>query len=106
MLRKYRIIFPVFITFFAALPAFAAEKSVKIDVDGNTYRVFIRDDEVKVFNKSAPTAIRMGRSTIRRDQMRKAVKMVTSCELVNDIWIENYRLGKLDCNGDGVADRE
>ena len=87
-----------------ASPAMAKESSTKVEVDGNTYRVFIRDDEVKVFNKSVGAFMKMGRSTERRDQMREAVKRVTNCNLVNDFWEDSWRRGKLDCDGDGIAD--
>lgn len=77
---------------------YTGPKNSKVEVDGSTYRVFVRGREVKVFNKSAITAIGGGRSVDRRDAMRQAVRQATGCEIKDDFWRNQVLAGELDCS--------
>ncbi|MEA3390151.1 MAG: hypothetical protein U9R64_12880 [Pseudomonadota bacterium] len=79
--------------------AYAAKsQQAKVDVDGVTYRVKVTDKGTLVVNKSlvvVPTPWEL-------DQRRKAVVMVTGCELENALLYRGALVGSLKCP-DGVT---
>jgi hypothetical protein len=77
----------------AALAEPPAKTEIKVKVDGTTYRVLTRGDEVVIANKSFMTR----RSPSQRDAMRKAAKDATSCEIKDDYWEGSRLVGKLMC---------
>lgn len=79
------------------VPAYTGPAKATVEVDGSTYRVFVRRGEVKVFNKSALSAIKGGRSVKRRDEMRRAVTQATGCALKDDFWGDRGLVGEIDC---------
>jgi len=68
-------------------------RTIKAKVDGSTYRVTVHGQDVEVANK----AMLVVRTLETRDQMRRAVKSATGCEVVDDMWAGNVLLGKLAC---------
>lgn len=64
-----------------------------VQVDGHAYRVEVRGEEVRVFQKAAITK----RSLERRARMRKAVELATGCRIVDDYWQGTRIEGLLDC---------
>lgn len=64
-----------------------------VQVDGNSYRVEVRGEEVRVFQKAAFTK----RSLERRDKMRRAVVIATGCRIVDDYWLDTRIEGALVC---------
>ena len=65
------------------------------DVDGRTYRVMVKGEEVHVFDK----AFGWKQSPEQRNRMRRAVVLATGCYISNDYWaVGQGRLkGSLDC---------
>ena len=96
---RRQAVFVVSIIAVMATPALAKKQKFFTEVSGNSYRVIVDDNEVRVFNTVSITAIKTGRTTERRDQMREAVRKTTGCEMVNDIWTDGWRAGQIDCSG-------
>jgi hypothetical protein len=84
----------------ALLMLFAAPANVNqtVQVDESRYRVLVRGDEVKVFNKALITGQRANGSTKQRDQMRQAVSLVTGCQIKDDFWRGAVLVGVIDCS--------
>ncbi|MEE4452860.1 hypothetical protein [Novosphingobium resinovorum] len=90
----------------AAIANPAAAKNVevrRIQIDGETFRIAIfSGTEVKVTTKKFPTPFGDHRTTERLGRIQRAVREATGCELVNDLWIEIWRQGRLDCPPEGL----
>lgn len=69
-----------------------------LKVDESTYRVLVRDDEVKVFNKALLNGPRQKGQTLERDRMRRAVNLVTGCKITDDFFQNNVLIGTMDCS--------
>lgn len=70
-----------------------------VKVEGKSYRVLVRDDEVKVFQKSFIAGQKVKGSTEQRAQMRQAVQQVTGCKMTDDFWRGAVLVGVMDCSG-------
>jgi len=70
-----------------------AQGNHKVEVDGQTYRVFIKGRKVSAFNKS----IVVMRTPERGDSMRKAVIAATGCRMKDEYWEGSHLTGLLDC---------
>jgi CRISPR/Cas system-associated protein Csm6 len=70
-----------------------------VKVEGKSYRVLVREDEVKVFQKSFIAGQKVKGSTEQRAQMRQAVQQVTGCKLTDDFWRGAVLVGVMDCSG-------
>ncbi|MCW3837808.1 hypothetical protein ACFQ1E_17320 [Sphingomonas canadensis] len=88
----------IVIALLSVLQTAPATLNKKVEVEGHTYRVYVRNGEVKVFNKSMFVAIGKGRTVDRRREMREAVRIATGCELVDEFWREHILAGELDCS--------
>lgn len=90
------------ITIFVALLAATAPANgtYRATVDGNDYKVKVKDGSAKVVNTVTMTAVRMGRSVERRRQMIEAVKIATGCVLADPYWKDNLIMGALDCSAE------
>lgn len=75
--------------------ALAAAPSINqvVQVDGRGYRVEVKGDVVRVYQKAAFTKV----SIDARSRMRRAVTQVTGCNIVDDYWKETRLEGMLDC---------
>lgn len=62
-------------------------------VDGSTYRVEVRGEVVRVYQKAVISKVSMD----RRAKMRKAVIQATGCNIVDDYWRETSLEGMLAC---------
>lgn len=67
-------------------------------VDESTYRVMVRGEEVKVFNKALLTGQRQKGQTLERDRMRRAVNLVTGCKITDDFFQGPVLIGVIDCS--------
>jgi len=87
------------LTIIAALLASSpqgAPKSVttKVKVDGASYRVRTRGAEVEVASKGLIAV----KSISHRDRMRRAVKVATGCEIIDELTISpSIMQGRLSC---------
>lgn len=83
-----------------AIPMHAQASERKVnqlaEVDGRTYRVAVKGDEVHVFDK----AFGWKQSPEQRNRMRRAVVLATGCYITHDYWaVGQGRLkGSLDCS--------
>lgn len=68
-----------------------------VKVDESTYRVLVRGEEVKVFNKALLTGQRQKGQTLERDRMRRAVNLVTGCKITDDFFQGPVLIGVIDC---------
>ena len=68
-----------------------------VKVEGRTYRVRVKGNEIRVFDKG----IAWKKSLEQRERMRRAVNLATGCHLTDDYWAEGdpYLTGFLDCSG-------
>lgn len=64
-----------------------------VTLDGRTFRVHVEGRSVTVANKAFLTR----RSPERADQMRRAVKAATGCEIGDSYWEGTKLRGLLDC---------
>jgi hypothetical protein len=67
--------------------------NIKAVVDGSTFLVRVRGDQVVVANKAMFVAQTMD----LRDKMRTAVQQATGCQITDEIWLETKLGGKLNC---------
>jgi transcriptional regulator of nitric oxide reductase len=72
----------------------AEKQETKVDIDGATYRVLVRNEEVVVARKAFMTR----RSPEEREAMRAAARKVTGCELGDAYWEGSRLVGKLSCS--------
>lgn len=70
-----------------------------VQVDESRYRVLVRGEEVKVFNKALLTGQRAKGQTLERDRMRRAVLLVTGCKIADDFFQGPVLIGLIDCSG-------
>lgn len=67
--------------------------NAKVRVDGHVYRVWVKGKIGKVYSKAAivkPT-------DAMADEMVRAVKQLTSCELTEHVWVESHLEGIVNC---------
>ena len=69
-----------------------------VQVDESRYRVLVRGEEVKVFNKALLTGQRAKGQTLERDRMRRAVLQVTGCRIADDFFQGPVLIGLIDCS--------
>ena len=72
----------------------AEKQETKVDINGGTYRVLVRDEEIVVARKAFMTR----RSPEEREAMREAARKVTGCEMGDAYWDGSRLVGKLACN--------
>ncbi|MFZ5701357.1 MAG: hypothetical protein ACOY4P_08390 [Pseudomonadota bacterium] len=80
------------------LIATPAEVNQTVKVEGKSYRVLVRGDEVKVFQKALIAGQKVKGSTEQRAQMRQAVNQVTGCKMTDDFWRGAVLVGVIDCS--------
>lgn len=80
------------------LIATPAEVNQTVKVEGKSYRVLVRGDEVKVFQKALIAGQKVKGSTEQRAQMRQAVNHVTGCKMTDDFWRGAVLVGVIDCS--------
>lgn len=68
----------------------------KVDINGYTYRVVVRGDEIRVISKTIASQFR-GRSVERRREMLSAAEKVAGCPMVHEFWVENVLVGEMAC---------
>jgi len=72
----------------------AAKETVRVEIEGQRYRVTTQGQTVIVANKAAVVAY----SVEERDRQRAAVRAATGCNVVDELPSQDARLrGKLDC---------
>ncbi len=80
------------------LIATPAEVNQTVKVEGKSYRVLVRGDEVKVFQKALIAGQKVKGSTEQRAQMRQAVNQATGCKMTDDFWRGAVLVGVMDCS--------
>lgn len=78
----------------AAAAAPSADYESKVEIDGRTFRVHVEGQAVTVADKAFITR----RSPQRGEQMRRAVQLVTGCEVRDSYWEGSKLRGILDCH--------
>jgi hypothetical protein len=68
----------------------------RVEVEGRSYRIEVKDETVRVFQKSVISNV----SLKRRRQMREAVRQATGCTITDDYWNQTILEGALDCSRD------
>ncbi|CAN5278540.1 hypothetical protein BH11PSE5_BH11PSE5_30690 [soil metagenome] len=81
------------ITLALLLSAAGADMEVKVRVDRDTFRVKVRDGYVQIADKAVMTSD----TPQIRDQMKRAVKLATGCEIDDPYWRNSKLVGKLLC---------
>lgn len=74
--------------------ALALATNTIVQVDGRAFRVEIKQDSVRVFQKAVVTKV----SLKARARMRAAVRISTGCKIVDDYWNGAHLEGALDCS--------
>lgn len=97
-MRRFLVLLPLVATVMlltASMPARADEqkKTIKVVIDGQTFRVTRAHGEIIVASKSFMTR----KSPELSVRMHKAAEQATGCALKDEVWTGSTLRGNLDC---------
>lgn len=70
----------------------------KVKIEGKSYRIRVQGENVKAIPKAMLSAATLD----QRDDLRKAVKVATGCEIIDEFWDDAKLAGKLKCTEQGT----